>query len=128
MRPGMPILAGKLGSAHLLCLPGNPVSVFATYLTLARRFLDGLQARQQPRPRKFARLSLPISKSHERLEFLRGRLDCDETGQLSVAKNPADSSHRLRAVAESNVLIVVPEGAADWPAGSVLEVLPLADY
>jgi molybdopterin molybdotransferase len=128
MRPGMPVLAGKLGSAHLLCLPGNPVSVFATYLTLARSFLDGLQARKQPRPRQFARLSLPISKSHERLEFLRGRLDCDETGQLTVAKNPADSSHRLRAVAESNALIVVPEGAADWPAGSVLEVLPLADY
>ena len=128
MRPGMPVLAGKLGSAHLLCLPGNPVSVFATYLSLARRFLDRLQGRKQARPRCFARLSLPISKSHDRLEFLRGRLDCDENGQLVVAKNPADGSHRLRAVSDSNALIIVPEGAAEWPAGSVLEVLPLADY
>jgi len=127
MRPGMPVLAGKLGSAHLLCLPGNPVSVFATYLTLARRFLDGLQARKQGRPRRYARLSLPIRKSHERLEFLRGRLHCDESGQSLVEKNPADGSHRLRAVAESNALIVVPEGVGEWAAGSVLEVLPLAD-
>ena len=128
MRPGMPVLAGKLGTAHLLCLPGNPVSVYATYLTLARRFLDGLQARKLPRARRFARLSVPISKAHERLEFLRGKLECDERGQLVVAKNPADGSHRLRAVAESNALIIVPEGAADWAVGSVLEVLPLADY
>ncbi len=127
MRPGMPLLAGKLGSAHLLCLPGNPVSVFATYLTLARRFLDGLQARRQPRPRRFARLVLPIRKSHERLEFLRGKLECDANGQLLVAMNPADGSHRLRAVAESNALIVVPEGAGEWPAGSVLEVLLLPE-
>ena len=127
MRPGMPLLAGRLGSAHLLCLPGNPVSVFATYLTLARGFLDGLQARRQPRPRRFARLSVPIRKSHERLEFLRGKLECDETGQLLVAMNPADGSHRLRAAAESNALIVIPEGAGEWPAGSVLEVLLLAE-
>ena len=128
MRPGMPVLAGKLGSAHLLCLPGNPVSVFATYLTLARRFLDGLQARKQTRPRRYARLTLPIRKTHERLEFLRGRLHCDESGQSLVEKNPADGSHRLRAVAESNALIVVPEGVGEWAAGSVLEVLPLAEY
>ena len=107
MRPGMPVLAGKLGDAHLLCLPGNPVSVFATYLTLARSFLDGLQARSQPRARRFARLALPIRKSHDRLEFLRGTLDCGQDGQLSVAPNPADGSHRLR---------------------EIMEVLALADY
>ncbi len=61
MRPGMPVLAGKLGSAHFLGLPGNPVSVFATYLTLARRLLDGIQARGKPRPRFFAQLSAPGS-------------------------------------------------------------------
>lgn len=128
MRPGMPLLAGRLGSAHLLCLPGNPVAVFATYLTLARSFLDGLQARSQPRARQFARLLLPISKMHDRLEFLRGKLTCDTGGQLLVEADPADGSHRLRAVSASNALIVVPEGVAEWPAGSVLEVLALPGY
>ena len=45
---------------------------------------------------------------------------------MRVTMNPADGSHRLRVVAESNALIVVPEGAGQWPAGAVLEVLPLS--
>ena len=126
MRPGMPVLAGRLGSAHLICLPGNPVSVFATYLTLARRFLDGLQARATPRARLVAKLSSPLEKTHDRLEFLRGSLACGPTGQLQVVPNPADGSHRLRAVADSNCLIVLPEGAATWQDGSLVEVLPMA--
>lgn len=125
MRPGMPILAGRLGAAHLICLPGNPVSVFATYLTLARRFLDGLQSRTTPRTRLVAKLSTPLEKTHDRLEFLRGSLACDPTGQLQVVPNPADGSHRLRVVADSNCLIVLPEGAASWEAGGLLEVLAI---
>lgn len=128
MRPGMPVLAGRIGSCHLLCLPGNPVSVFATYLTLARQFLDGLQARTAPRPRWRAKLSATLSKKHDRLEFLRGSLDCGPDGQLTVAPNPADGSHRLRAVADSNCLIVLPEGAATWQAGAVLDVIPLPRF
>ncbi len=80
----------------------------------------------QPRPRRYARLAAAIHKRHDRLEFLRGELSCDETGQWLALPNPADGSHRLRAAAEANALIVVPEGAGEWPAGSVLEVLPLA--
>lgn len=125
MRPGMPVLAGRLGSAHLLCLPGNPVSVFATYLTLGRRLLDGLQSRTTPRTRLVAKLASSLDKTHDRLEFLRGSLACDPTGQLQVVPNPADGSHRLRAVADSNCLIVLPEGVASWQVGSLLEVLPL---
>jgi molybdopterin molybdotransferase len=126
MRPGMPLLAASMEKAQLLCLPGNPVSVLATFLTLGRRLLDGLQGRREPRPRLCARLAAPIRKRHERLEFLRGALNCDESGQLRVAPNPADGSHRLRAAAGANALIVVPEGAGEWAEGSVLEVLPLA--
>jgi molybdopterin molybdotransferase len=125
MRPGMPVLAGRLGDAQLLCLPGNPVSVFATYLTMARRFLDGLQGRVEPRPRLVARLGSALAKGHDRLEFLRGSLTCDAQGQMWVVPNPADGSHRLRAVAESNALIVLPEELRGWEAGTLVEVLPL---
>ena len=125
MRPGMPVLAGRLGNAQILCLPGNPVSVLATYLALARRLLDGMQGRLSPRPTWKARLSANFSKRHDRLEFLRGQLRQDEEGQLWVEPNPADGSHRLRAVADSNALVILPEGAKDWQAGALLDVLPL---
>ncbi len=125
MRPGMPILFGRLDSAHFIGLPGNPVSVFATYLSLARRLLDGLQGRTEARPRVRARLDHPVHKTHERMEFLRGNLYCDDGGQLRVSPNPADGSHRLRAAADSNALILLPESPGDWPIDHVVDVLPL---
>lgn len=126
MRPGMPVLFGQLGAAHFLGLPGNPVSVLASFLTMGRRLLDGLQGLEIPRPALSARLSGDIEKSHDRREFLRGLLSCDQRGQLQVQPNPADGSHRLLAAARSNALIVLAEGAGQWHAGDIVEVLPYA--
>lgn len=135
MKPGMPVLfagshsslenpgSGGLGDALFLCLPGNPVSVLATYLTLARTLLDGLQGRADTRPRLRARLRTGWRKTHDRLEFLRGRLACDDDGQLRVEPNPADGSHRMRAAADSDALIVLGEGVQDLAAESPVEVL-----
>ncbi len=145
MKPGMPLLfaesrpeapddaleAGEypsgsrkpLGEALFLCLPGNPVSVLATFLTLGRRLLDGLQGRSEPRPQLRARLHSGWRKTHERLEFLRGRLSCDADGVLWVEPNPADGSHRMRAAADSDALIVLPEGELTLDAGATVDVL-----
>ena len=49
MKPGMPVLFGSLDQARLLGLPGNPVSVLATWMTLGRALVDGLQGRTEPR-------------------------------------------------------------------------------
>ena len=130
MRPGMPVLfagGGTLGDALFLCLPGNPVSVLATYLALARPLLDGMQGRATPRPRWQARLAAPWRKAHDRLEFLRGRLRQAGDGRLEVEPNPADGSHRMRAAADSDALIVLPEGVRDYPAGAPVDVLPYAE-
>lgn len=126
MKPGMPLLFAEgdtLGQALFLCLPGNPVSVLATYLTLGRRLLDGLQGRGSPRLRWKARLATPWCKRHERLEFLRGRLRALDDGGLQVEPDSADGSHRLRAAADSDALIVLDEGVREYPAGAVVEVL-----
>jgi molybdopterin molybdotransferase len=146
MRPGMPVLfaesrpdapeevlaAGEypsgsrkpLGEALFLCLPGNPVSVLATYLTFGRALLDGLQGRAEPRPRLRARLRSAWRKTHERLEFLRGKLACEDDGQWWVEPNPADGSHRMRAAADSDALIVLGEGEMTLEAGTPVEVMP----
>ena len=127
MKPGMPVLfagGGGLGDALFLCLPGNPVSVLATYLALARPLLDRMQGRALPRPRWRARLASPWRKAHDRLEFLRGRLRQDAEGRLEVEPNPADGSHRMRAAADSDALVVLEAGARDYPAGAPVDVLP----
>lgn len=135
MKPGMPVMlatsqsamdgtrAGGLGDALFLSLPGNPVSVLATFLVLARPVLDALQGRSESRPRLRARLAAAWDKRHARLEFLRGRVACSDDGQLTVEPNPADGSHRLRAAADSDVLIVLDEGERHYPAGTPVDVL-----
>ena len=124
MRPGMPVLFGEADRALVLGLPGNPVSVLATFTALGRSLIDALQGRAEPRPRWRARLAAPWNKKHERLEFLRGRLAQDEDAVLRVDPNPADGSHRLRAAADSDVLIVLDEGIREFAAGELVEVVP----
>lgn len=124
MKPGMPLLFGQIGQARFLGLPGNPVSVLATYLTLGRLLLDGLQGREELRSRLYARLAEPLEKPHPRREFVRGRLEYATDASLRVHPNPATGSHRLAAAARSNALIVVAEGPQQLAAGDVVEVLP----
>jgi len=125
MKPGMPLLFGSLDQARVLGLPGNPVSVLATYLTFGRALIDGLQGRTEPRPRWRAQLVAPLEKPHARREFIRGHVFSGPNGALHAEANPATGSHRLRAAADSNALIVVPEGPRRLAAGEVVEILPL---
>jgi molybdopterin molybdotransferase len=124
MKPGMPLLFGRIGRARLLALPGNPVSVLATWLTLGRPLLDGLQGSVELRPRWHARLVAGFDKRNSRREFLRGRSLPGADGTLAVRPNPADGSHRLAAAADSDVLIVLPEGERAFAAGDIVEVFP----
>jgi len=126
MKPGMPVLFGSLDQARVLALPGNPVSVFATFLGFGRTLIDALQGRTEPRPVERAQLVAPIEKSHPRREFQRAKVFCDEHGVLRADPNPAVGSHRLRAVGESNALIVVPDGPQRLAAGTVVEILRYA--
>lgn len=126
MKPGMPVLFGSLDQARVLGLPGNPVSVLATYLTLGRALLDGLQGRTEARPVWRARLAAPIDKPHARREFVRGRVYSDDDGTLRADPSPATGSHRLRAAADANALVVVPEGPRRLAVGDIVDVLVIA--
>lgn len=127
MKPGMPLLlaeGGSLGPGLYLGLPGNPVSVLATWLAIGQPLVDAMQSRTQPRPLWRAQLAGSWVKRNERLEFLRGSLYTAENGTLVVAPNPADGSHRMRAAADSNALIMLEEGAREYAAGTPVQVIP----
>jgi molybdopterin molybdotransferase len=128
MKPGMPVLFGRLDDALVLALPGNPVSVLATFLTLGRALLDALEGAATPRRRWRARLTAPFAKKHARLEFLRGRVDVEDDGRLVATPDPADGSHRLRGAADADALLVLPEGARDFAVGDVVDVIPLGPH
>src|SRR5690606_26710596 len=128
MKPGMPLLFAALGDAQMIGLPGNPVSVLATWLTLGQALVDGMQGRAEARPRWQARMSTAFAKRNARREFLRGRLLPAADGTLLVEPNPADGSHRLAAAARADALLVLPEGERNFEPGDIVEVLPIPGY
>lgn len=122
-KPGAPVLFGRFGRSLWLGLPGNPVSVLATWLSLGRVLLDAMQGASAPRPRLKARLRSPLLKSESRLEFMRGVLSCDGNGQLWAEPDAVTGSHRLAAASRNNALLVLPEGSATFEGGSVIDAI-----
>lgn len=127
MKPGMPVMAGKAGRAVMLGLPGNPVSVLATFVALGIPLLDSMQGAAR-RPDLHARLAAPLDKRNARREFVRGVLATGTDGALHVQPHAAGGSHRLAAAAGCNALIDLPEGSMQLPAGAPVRVLPYGGW
>jgi molybdopterin molybdotransferase len=108
IKPGKPFAYGKVGAAHFMGLPGNPVSSFVTFLLLVRPFLLKLQGATQLTPtvmRLPAHFELP--RADKRREFLRARRDAEGGLQLF----PNQSSGVLTSAAWGDGLVDSPSGA-----------------
>jgi molybdopterin molybdotransferase len=74
MKPGKPFAYGRLGDAHFMGLPGNPVSSFLTFLLLVRPFLLRLQGARDVAPTPaMATAHFDWPRADKRREFLRVR-------------------------------------------------------
>jgi molybdopterin molybdotransferase len=122
IKPGMPVLFGRMNQCLIMSLPGNPVSVFATFTALVMPLLNAMQGLQELSTWRKARLINPINKSHSRLEFMRGRLSIDKVGQCVVHADSATGSHRITSAAKNNALILLPDGEANFAAGDSVDV------
>lgn len=126
MKPGMPALFGELHGRPLLALPGNPVSVFATFRVLARAAIVALQGMAPIDPVRWrARLAQPLRKGRGRAEFLRAVHRVDADGQLWARPLQGQESHRLVSLRQATVLLVLPEGDVDLAAGALVDIEPL---
>ena len=126
MKPGMPVLCGEVGGALVFALPGNPVSTIATFLALVRPALLALQRANDIDARvSKARLAAAVSKKHDRVEFLRARIQSRDDGALWATPLPGQGSGMLRGVAEADALIVVTERARNLAVGEVVDVMLL---
>jgi molybdopterin molybdotransferase len=86
MKPGKPFAYGRVGSAHFMGLPGNPVSSFMTFLLLVRPFLLRLQGVTDVAIKPIAaRAHFNWLKADKRREFLRVRRDAQ--GGLELFAN-----------------------------------------
>ncbi|MEO0665165.1 MAG: gephyrin-like molybdotransferase Glp, partial [Pseudomonadota bacterium] len=121
MRPGKPLMAGRLGTTPVIGLPGNPVSALVCgqiFLLPMVRVMQGLPA--APAPRQTAILTHDLPAGGPREHYARGKL---LGGEITVFDR--QDSSLLRLMAEANALAVIPPHAPARAAGSAVDVVRL---
>ena len=125
-RPGKPLIFGTMGNALLLGLPGNPVSSAVCFEAYARPLLARLLGREVIlRPLVPARLSRGLGKSSGLYYFARGVAEETADGRL-VADTGPQGSNVYSSIVRANCLIHLPEEMVDPPAGTGVQIEPLA--
>ena len=116
IKPGKPFAYGRVGAAHFMGLPGNPVSSFVTFLLLVRPFLLKLQGvKRYTSPSVTARAAFSWPKADKRREFLRARRNADG----SLALFPNQSSGVLTSTVWADGLVDNPPGQVIQPGDTV---------
>lgn len=121
MRPGKPLMAGRIGNAAMIGLPGNPVSAMVcghVFVAPVIRKMLGLGA--NPAPREIHKLAADIASNGPREHYMRGRLGPDGVTVFS-----RQDSALLTVLADANCLVVRPKEDSAHPAGSQIEIIRL---
>ncbi|HQY77662.1 MAG TPA: molybdopterin molybdotransferase MoeA [Rhodoferax sp.] len=123
IKPGKPFAHGRVGNAHFLGLPGNPVSSFVTFLVLVRPFLLQMQGVSDVAMKSIAvRADFTWARADKRREFLRVRRNAQ--GGLDLFPN--QSSGVLTSAVWGDGIVDNPPGRTIAP-GDVVQFVPFAE-
>jgi len=121
LRPGKPMLAGRLNGAVVLGLPGNPVSAFVTATLFLRPLIAHLAGAADPAPRRaLAVLGEDLPANDHRTDYLRAET---RGGRVYVAA--IQDSSMLRTLARADCLVIRAPHAPPAKAADSVEILPL---
>jgi molybdopterin molybdotransferase len=122
LRPGKPMMAGRIGKAVVLGLPGNPVSAFVTALLFVRPLVAHLAGAADPWPRpRPAPLGEDLPANCERTDYLRAELR-----RGAVFASTIQDSSMLRTLARAHCLVVREPHAPRALAGDSVRILDLS--
>ena len=122
LRPGKPMMAGRLGNAAALGLPGNPVSAFVTAILFVRPLVAHLGGASDPLPMvASAILGEDLPANGERTDYLRAAL-VDGCARVAAIQD----SSMLLTLARSTCLILRSPHAPAARSGESAEILTIA--
>lgn len=128
MKPGKPLIFGKIGQSLLFGLPGNPVSVVIIFQKIVLPALQRLSGAASTRALKIKALcESTLKKAPGRQEFQRGVLRQTESGEFIVKAPSQQDSHHLSALSKANCYIVLPADCAGVNAGEPVIVEPFSN-
>ncbi len=125
MRPGKPMLFGRIGPKRVLGLPGNPVSSLVcgrVFLVPLIRALLGLPA--EDRAPETAKLSVDLEANGPRAHYMRATLDSASAPPVATPLPDQDSA-LLSPLARAQCLIVRPANAPEASRGASVQILRL---
>ncbi|SFG19370.1 molybdopterin molybdotransferase [Palleronia marisminoris] len=121
MRPGKPLMAGRIGGIPMIGLPGNPVSAMVCgmiFVLPMMRVMLGLPA--EPAPRRSVRLAIDMPANGPREHYMRARLDAD-----GVTPFDSQDSARLGILSAADALIVRPPHDPARNKGEPVDIVEL---
>jgi len=127
MRPGKPLLFGRVGATPVLGLPGNPVSTVVCATVFLRPAIAVMLGRPASEAQQdSAILASDLPANDRRQDYLRAELKVDDSGRRVVAPFSRQDSSMLAMLARADCLIVRPPFAEPAKAGTTVPILPLS--
>lgn len=127
LKPGKPLLAGRIGCVPVLGLPGNPMSALINLLLFGRPLVSALAGLQATRPRgQTAILAAAVSHTPGRAEFAPAHITRYDGEVPVIEKIMPSGPARLRTAVIAAGFLEIPSSAGDLPPGARLQFHPAA--
>jgi molybdopterin molybdotransferase len=125
MRPGKPLMSGRLGATHVIGLPGNPVSSLVCSHVFVKPLVQALAGLASDERRATAILARDLPANDERQDYIRARLTRDADGRWAAEPFERQDSSMMRIFAIADALIIRPPHAPALAKGSDVAVMLL---
>lgn len=125
MRPGKPLMFGRLGEVPVLGLPGNPVSSYVCSVLFLRPALLRMQGLDPLERRLKARLAVSLKQNDQREDYMRASLTRSPDGELIANPFESQDSSLVTVLARSDDQAVRPPFAPAASKDDTVEILPL---
>ena len=126
MRPGRPLMHGRLGTMHVIGVPGNPVSSFVCSRLFLVPLIRRLSGRTDIEPSlESAVLGCDLPANDERADYLRSSLAAGSGGTLVATPFPTQDSSMIVALAKADCLVIREPHAPPAKAGGACVILKL---
>lgn len=120
MRPGKPLMAGRMMGAAMLGLPGNPVSAIVCAHLFLAPMLRAMQGQNPQIPHHTAALAADLPANGPRTHYMRAQV---QDGVITPFAS--QDSARLALMADANALLIHDAQAPALPAGTIVPYIAL---
>jgi molybdopterin molybdotransferase len=125
MRPGKPLMFGRIGPMRVLGLPGNPVSSLVCALLFLKPLIQSLLGLELADETEAAELGGPVRQNDRRQDYIRASLVDLPDGRRIATPLPRQDSSMLSTFAHAICLIVRPPFAEAADTGAACRILRL---